>query len=445
MNERGGHSATVPLKVRFRRRELLATSTLAALAPFVPILDVEAQGAPRLPSRLVLLFSPNGTLYENWAPVGSETDFALSPILAPLLPYQDKLVVLDGLRVIRNGLGDGHQMGMGGLWTGSRLLPGPFGGFNGGSAGFAGGTSVDQAIANAIGAETPYKSLELGVLTGPNANVWTRMCYAAPGQPLAPEDNPAAIFDRLFARGKGEQVRAERKSVLDLVSSDLASLRAQYGGSDRLKLEAHLEAVRALEQRNSRSLPTCNVGPDEAELEYLKNDDFPAISARQIDQLVMALACDLTRVASLQWSASSSLLRFTWLGQSSAHHNISHLGDDDPSMIEQMTAVQTWYAEQVKYLLDQLAQVPEGDGTLLDHTLVVWGNELSRGNSHGNHPVPFVLAGGANGMIPTGRYLTYDDVEHNRLLVSLCHYMGLDGQVSFGDNDPSSGGLVGLV
>jgi hypothetical protein len=121
------------------------------------------------------------------------------------------------------------------------------------------------------------------------------------------------------------------------------------------------------------------------------------------------------------------------------------LGDDDPTMLDQITAVNVWYSEQVKYLLDQLASVPEGDGTLLDHTLVVWGNELSRGNSHGNHPVPFVLAGGANGLIEMGRYLDYGDTPHNRMLVSLCHYMGLTDQGSFGDNDPASGGLDGLL
>jgi len=433
-----------------RRRILLGVAAGSVLGPFVPLLDREARGGSPLPfpTRIILLFSPNGTLHERWVPTGTIDDFTLGPILAPLEAYKAQLVVIDGLRVIHDGLGDPHQRGMGALWTGTGLRSGPFVGFNGGSAGYASGISVDQSIANTVGGESRYRSLELGVHTG-GANVWTRMCYAGPDQPLAPADDPQATFERLFAElGIGmagfARLKAERRSVLDFVTDDLAVLARQHGANDRIKLEAHLTAIRAMEQRNETATPRCDIPTLEFGLDPDANDSFPEVSRRQIDQLVMALACDLTRVASLQWSSASSIVRFTWLRQDVAHHDLSHLGDDDPAMVDQMTAINRWYAEEVKYLLDRLAAVPEGNGTLLDHTLVVWGNELSRGNSHGNHPVPFVLAGGANGRIAMGRYLRYDSIEHNRLLVSLCHYMGLDEQEAFG-NDPSRGGLDGLL
>lgn len=438
-----------PFNRAFSRRAFLGgTGCAAALLPFVPMLDSEA-GTATFPKRLILLFSANGTIHENWVPQGGESDFTLSTILAPLEPHRDQLVVLDGLEVIRQGLGDGHQMGMGSLWTGSQLLPGDFGGGDGGSAGYAGHASVDQTVANAVGTETPYKSLEFGVQTG-GANVWTRMSYADANQPLAPEDNPQAMFDRVFADlnvdpAGIERLKAERRSVIDLVKSDLESLQSRYGGSDRIKVEAHLDAIRAVETRNEAAVPVCDEPDLDLSLDPFANDNFPTVVQRQIDLMVMALACDLTRVASLQCSASVSGTLFSWLGQSTGHHDLSHLGDEDPTMIDQITSVNIWYAEQVRYLLDALAAVPEGDGTLLDNTLVVWGNELSRGNSHGNRPVPFVLAGGAGGAMQGGRYLTYDNVPHNRMLVSIGQMMGLADLQSFGDNDPASGGLAGLT
>ncbi len=445
--------ATAPRKPRnpaFSRRAFLgATGVGAAVLPFVPLLESEA-GVTGFPTRLILLFSANGTIHENWRPSGGQTDFTLGPILAPLAPHQDKLVIVDGMEVVREGLGDGHQMGMACLWTGNQLLPGPFGGGDGGSAGYAGGISVDQHIANTIGTQTPYKSLEFGVMTG-GANNWTRMSYAGPDQPVAPEDNPQAMFDRLFVDldldTQGiEKLKAERRSVIDLVKGDLNRLQSRYGGGDRLKVEAHLEAIRAIEMRNEAAVPNCEAPTLDLSGDPYDQANFPVVSSRQIDQLVMSLACDLTRVASLQWSASVSGVVFSWLGHTSSHHDISHYGDDDPTMSPQITEINIWYAEQVKYLLDQLAAVPEGDGTLLDNCLIVWGNELSRGNSHGNRPVPFVLAGGAGGMLQTGRYMDYGEIAHNRLLVSICHVMGLADQMSFGDNDPSGdGGLVGLL
>jgi hypothetical protein len=432
-----------------RRRLLGGLGAATVLTPFVPLLEGQAETGS-FPRRLVLLFSANGTLHERWAPSGNETDFTLPQILAPLESYKDKMIVLDGLRVLRSGPGDGHQMGMGCMWTGSKLLEGGDfqGGGDSGTAGWCGGISVDQEIANAIGQETPYKSLEFGIQCG-GATVWSRMCYSGPNQPIAPEDNPSAMFDRLFAdlgidNSALERLKAERGSVIDLVKDDLTRLNTRASGSDRQKVEAHLDAIRAIETRNNMAPPVCDqpeldIGPD-----HNANANFPHTSKLQIQQLVMSLACDLTRVASLQWSRSVSNTRFDWIGVPEGHHDISHWGDSDPAMVDKITAINVWYAEEVKYLLDAMAAVPEGDGTLLDNSIVVWGNELSRGNSHGNRPVPFVIFGSGGGVLQTGRHLRYDDVAHNRFLVSLCNAMGLATQ-SFGDNDPGSGGLAGLT
>jgi len=233
--------------------------------------------------------------------------------------------------------------------------------------------------------------------------------------------------------------------VIDLVKGDLDSLMIQHGSAaDRLKIGAHLESIRAIEQRNQAEVPSCEIPVAPGGVDPGANDSFPEVSALQSDLIAMALTCDMTRVASLQWSASVSGTRFTWLGIDEGHHALSHLGDGDASMVDKITQINTWYAEQVKYLLDVLAAIPEGDGSVLDNTLVVWGNELSRGNNHGNQPIPFVLLGGGGGQLEMGRYLQYEGVEHNRLLVSICHSMGLSDQQTFGNTDSGSGGLAGL-
>ncbi len=448
------YPGTAPPKAknpRFSRRAFLgAAGGGVVLAPFVPLLDSEAADTG-YPTRLILLFSSSGTIQSDWTPSGSGSNFTLGPILAPLAPYQDKLVIVRGLESVRSGPGDAHQCGIGSLWTGSRLLPGPFAGGVPNTSGWAGDISVDQYIANTVGAETPYKSLEFSAQTAgdhTSAGNYTRMCYAGPDQPIAPEESPQAMFDRLFGdldldAQAVNRLKAERGSVIDLVKGDLSKLQSRSGGGDRLKMDAHLAAIRAIETRNSSVEPTCEVPELDLDLDPNANDNFPVVSRRHIDQLVMALACDLTRVASLQWSVSASRTVFSWLGHTETHHGISH-GDDNASF-DRITDINIWYAEEVKYLLDGLAAVPEGDGTLLDHSLVVWGNELATGNNHSGRGLPFVLAGGANGMIETGRYLQSSGV-HNRLLVSLCHAMGLTDQTSFGNREPpNDGGVPGLL
>ncbi len=440
-------TATPKTKNRgFSRRAFLSSiGASAALTPFIPLLESKADGEVG-PKRLVLLFSPNGSLHERWAPTGSENDFQLREILSPLEAYKEQMLILDGLEVIRQGLGDGHQKGMACLWTGNQLNAGDFGGGDGGSAGWAGAESIDQAIANAVGGETAYKSLEFGVQNG-GANNWTRMVYAGSDSPVAAENNPEAMFGRLFAdlgvdTSEIDRLKAERRSVLDLVHTDLQALESKYSSTDKAKISAHLDAIREIEKRNDLATPTCEPPAQDYGIDFNSNDNFPAVSRLMIDQMVMSLACDLTRVASLQWSRSVSQTEFSWVG-AGRHHDLSHLGDEDGTMISEITAINQWYAEEVKYLLDAMSAVPEGDGTLLDNSIVVWGNELSRGNSHGNHPVPFVTFGGGCGALETGRYLTYDREPHNRLLVALAQAMDVDMQ-SFGNNDPGSGGLSGF-
>ncbi len=432
-----------------RRRGLLkGLAGAGILGPFVPLLHSEAKDG-EFPCRLILLFSPNGTLHENWNPTGSGSDFTLGSILEPLEPFRDSLNILDGVQMIRQGPGGAHRRGIGHLWTGSPLLAGDDFPSNNGNTGWGSGTSVDQFLVQRLKPDTLYPSLELGVQTAQH-NVNSRMIYAGSAQPVAPEDSPQALYERLFAdigvdAGTLDRIRAERHSVIDSVKSDLDHIRALAGREDRDRMDLHLQGIREIEERIDAEIPACVPPEGTHEGDHQANAAFPAVSRAMIDQLVAALACDLTRYASLQWSRSVSNTRFEWLDINEGHHTISHYGNSDPAMVNDITAINRWYAGEVAYLLERLAAVPEGDGTMLDNTLVVWGNELSRGNSHGNNPMPFVLAGGAGGQIETGRVLRFDDVPHNRLLVSLCRLMGADDVQTYGDTDNGSGGLDGLT
>ncbi len=433
-----------------RRAFLSGLGASAVLAPFLPTTNVEA--GQDMPKRLVLLNGTNGTVYGDWLPTGSETNFSLGPILSPLAPFQDRLLVLGGMRVGRQGPGQGHSLGNGAMWTGSQLLDDPLFTGMGGPSGWSGGTSVDQVVAEQLGAATPYKTLEFGVQCGGASN-GTRTIYAGANQPLAPEDDPYTMFARLFGDvGQDdtslERIRAERRSVIDLVKADLAGMQVRLGKAEQYKLDAHLEGIRDIEKLLEFGGPggaACDVQTVGGGLDVFANDNFPALSRVQLDMLVTALTCGLSNVVSMQWSRGLSPTRFTWLGSTEEHHELSHSGDGDTAAQRQLTDINTWYAGEVAYLLGKLDAIPEGNGSMLDNTLVVWGNALAKGSTHSSFPVPFVLAGGAGGYFNTGRFIDYGDELQNRLLVSICDALGLDEVDTYGDMDDGSGPLPGLT
>jgi hypothetical protein len=436
----------------FGRRKLLlgAAGTAIALPWLEAFAPSRALAQDSVPQRFIVMFTPNG-LTPSWTPTGAERDFTLSPSLAPLAAHQDDLVVIRGL--LQQGAGgDGHQNGMGGMLTGAKLNSGSFAGTGAAPAGWANGPSVDQRIADANAGVTKLRSLELGVQVG-SADNWGRMCYRAANQPLPPEDDPAAVYARVFEDlhtdpSELERLRRRRKSILDTVAGQYEQVTRSLGRADRDRLDAHLHAVRDVELRLTRAADlhraSCS-DPDLPQLDAYANDAYPAVGALQLDLLVMALACDLTRVASLQWSRSVSQTRFTWLGIDEGHHDLSHLGDDDAVAVDKLTRIDTWYAEQLASLIDKLKAVPDGQGTLFDSTLILFCNELAKGNSHSRRDAGYVLAGRAGGALETGRFLRYrDDPSHNGLLLSLVQAFG-GADTTFGEPEWCDGPLPGLI
>ncbi|MDD9933339.1 MAG: DUF1552 domain-containing protein [Myxococcales bacterium] len=398
------------------------------------------EAAPGAVRRLIIFFSPNGTVHRHWRPTGEGADyaFAAGSILEPLDALRQHLLVLDGIDF--KGVSN-HEPGMAAMLTG------------GGPETSTQGQSVDQLIASQLAADTPFPSLELGVGTDAwGGGVQTRMLYAPGGDFVHPDQDPANVYRRVFGGVVGSpqemDARMRRKeSVLSLLRAELGTLRDRVGSEEHAKLDVHLEALRRMEVglTGPASNLSCDAPPQVMQLDPNAHESFADVTRAQTDLLVTALACGMTRVASLQLSHTVGPHVFSWLGLSEGHHGLSHMDDSNTDGVAQFVMAERWISEQFAYLLEQLQALPEpgADGSMLDHTLVVWAKELADGRLHDNVSVPFVLAG-APGYLRTGRYLRFDGEPHQKLLVSICHAMGLDNP-TFGDPSHGTGPLSGLT
>lgn len=417
----------------------------------------------QFPKRFVVWYTPNGTVPKNFWPrrstPGSETDFSLSPILEPLAAHKDDLLVLEGIDLlagIDKGPGDAHQKGTGTCLTGVVLQDGDFPGDAGESAGWADGISIDQHIANHVGGETLFRSLEFGVMVQ-GSSVRSRISYRGPGQPLPPENDPYSMYLRLFGDPSltPEDIarrNARRQAVLDSVAGQYTDLHRKLGGDDREKLDIHMQAVQSLEDRLAKSQiefdgTICRRYEQGEVIDPNRVPNMPEIARLQIDLMAMAFACDVTRVASLMWTQSTAGHLYNWLGDDirEGHHSLAHKGDEDVPKIEQNTRINNWHAEQLAYFIQKLKEIPEGDGTVFDNTVIFWTDEQSKGNNHDRRNMPYLLAGSAGGHFRTGRYITQSsETGHNRLLVSLMNAMGVDGD-TFGNPEYGTGPISGLT
>ncbi len=430
------------------RRSLLAGLGAAGLSPYLPLLNVSGQEA-LMPKRLILFFTPHGTPKAAWKPSGSETSFTLGRSLAPLQRHQSKICVLSGVNMADVGVGAPHTKGLPLVWTGSRLLDdGTFtraDGSGGPTYGWNSTASIDQVIANKIGTRTAYKTLEFGVRSGGNTPA-SRMIYSDAKQPIAPATDPWSQFTRLFSSATPVASK-ERISALQIARAELARLSPRLAAEERDKIAAHTQALANLEKRLTDKAAFC-AGPTlKAKVNAGDNANTEAVIEAHFQLITAALACDLTRVCSLQYAfGDNDGGPYPWLGISDGHHSLTHAPDSDTASWEKVIKIRTWYAEKFASLLDKLAAVPEGNGTLLDNTLVVWGSELGIANTHSFKSTPFVVAGGAAGAMPMGRYLEYNEqVQHNRLLVAICNAMGLTDVTSFGNTDNGTGPLAKLL
>jgi hypothetical protein len=431
-----------------RRQFIKQLGLSAASLPFLvglPSLGLASPARPR--QRLIVVFTPNGTIQPDFWPDETGRRFALKEIMTPLEGLQERMLVLKGLSNRVRGDGDNHMRGMSCLLTGIELFPGNIQGGSHTPAGWARGISIDQEIKNYFQrreeTRTRFGSLEFGVGVTDRADPWTRMSYAGPNQPIAPISDPYQMYQKLYGQLQDKECL---QSILDDVQEDLRKVRKLMSAEDQRLLEEHQSLVRQMEREISQAgRKELRVTPPALEQGIAdQNDNVPHLSRMQIDLLVNSLVNDMARVATLQYTKSVGQARMRWLDITDGHHSLSHEPDSDDASQGKLVRINKWFAGELRYLIDKLAATPEpgGEGMLLDNTLVVWTNELGKGNSHTLHDIPFVLIGGGFGF-DMGRSLSFDRVAHNRLHLALAHAVGHRIE-TFGKADFCDGGPLDL-
>ncbi len=434
---------------RSRREFIRDLGIGAAAVPFVlnlPSLGFANQAKRK--QRLVIMFSPNGVIPGAFWPKEEGAKFTLPESLSPLKPFQDKVLTLNGVSNRVRGDGDGHMRGIGCLLTGIELYPGNIQGGSDTPAGWAKGISIDQEVRNFLqhdsATKTRFGSLEFGVMVPERADTWTRMSYAGANQPLPPIDNPYQMFNKLYGRAKDQEALA---SILDDLQEDLKKVKGAVSSEDKKLIDEHATFVREMEQE-LKGAKEANVGHKVPEIEpgvKEQNDNIPKISKMQIELMVNSFARDFARVATLQFTNSVGGARMHWLGISEGHHELSHEPDKNEKAVDKLTRINKWWCEQMAYLAKRLSETPEpgGKGSLLDNTVILWTNELGKGNSHTHDNIPFVLVGGGLDF-KMGRSLKFRRVPHNRLLIALAHGFGHHIE-KFGNPNFCAGGALSLT
>ena len=453
-----------PLK---RRTVLKGAGGIAVALPFLDAMfrPRRARAAVGKAKRLITFFSANGTIMNNWQPTGGETDFVLSDILSPLQAHRDRLTIIKGLNnevSYKSPGSNPHDLAAGTMLTAMPLRIGPSGLGRAGHIvdGTVGGPSLDQVLANKLvaaaapGTAMPARnSIVFGVQSTSTIlePMVVRISYRGPNDPVTPEDDPGKVFASLLGDSAASQkqimdIQSRRTTVLDAVLQDYTGLMSRLGGDDRAKLDRHATSIRELEHQISAlgvpnnchgqpaAMPTVTLTPRDCLQDGRPAKcvgDFPTIGKAQMDMLVLALACDLTRVATMQWSTAESTVVHSWAGISNEHHLMSH---DPTTNAANLTKVNKWYAQQLAYLMDKLGAVTDDEGTtLLDGSVLFWVNELSDGGVHDRRGLGYVLAGKGNGALRGGRFLTMTGQPHNQFYAALLNMFPISPVTGFGD------------
>jgi hypothetical protein len=426
-------------KTALPRRSVLrgmgAAVALPVLDAMVPALTAFAKTPAAPVRRLGVVYVPNGMIMPAWTP-SADGALDLSPILQPLAPFKDRMLVFSGL--------DGMQ-NRGGTHTtaATRFLTGGVGKRT--AQGIEAGTSIDQIAAQQFGRDTQLASLELSLdrldLVGTcdnttcafiNSLSWTSPTTQAPA-----EDNPRVVFERLFGEGGNAAQRLARMrktgSILDSVTQQVARLEQTLGPGDRTKLSEYLEAVRAVEQRIERAEQNnADVEVPLPERPTGIPDTFDEHAKLMFDLQLLAFQADITRVVSLMMARELSNRSYPEIGVPDGHHTVSH-HQDDLELLAKKAKVDTYHIELLGYWLERLRATSDGDGSLLDQAMILYGSGLGDGNQHDHHRLPALLAGGAAGRLQGGRHLQYPETPMTNLLLTMLEKVGVPME-SLGDS-----------
>jgi Protein of unknown function (DUF1552) len=414
----------------------------------------DVAGAVGLPRRIAFLYVPNGVHMADWTPDETGASFTLPSTLRPLEPFREDLLVLSGLAQ-RNAApmgdeGGDHARSLACFLTGTHPLKTD-------GANIRAGVSIDQVAAFQIGHRTRLPSLELGI--DPSAQAGTcdagyscayssNISWRSENMPMAKEIDPRLLFDRLFGTGPRdaspvERARRERRqrSILDFVLEDARQLHSQVGTNDQRKIDEYLNSVREIERRIDQARQfQVSAGPAPG---AVRPSGMPSDLREHIrlmlDLLALAFQADVTRVSTFMFANEASNRAYPSLNVPDGHHDLSHHGND-PRKLEKIKAINRFHVEQFAYLLGKLKAMKEGDGTVLDNVMIVYGSGISDGDRHNHDDLPILLAGNGGGTITPGRHINYDSVPLNNLYLSMLDRMG----VKIDRHGDSTGRLVQL-
>jgi len=452
------------------RRAFLRGAGTAIALPFLDAmlpgsilgsLGLAAEPAKKPPLRMAFLYVPNGVHMQSWTPAKEGTGFELPPILRPLKPFQNDILILSGLtqdKAHPNGDGPGdHARAAAAFLTGCQ--PRKTGGAN-----IRVGVSVDQVAAQKIGGATRFASLELGCEEGAQSGSCdsgyscaysNNLSWRSESSFLAKETDPRQVFERLFpnlATRQSANARKYRQSVLDFVLEDASKLRARLGATDQRKVDEYLTAIREIEARLDKA---------EKEARERKEAEKPPAGAVKLaqsmpssvpskyqdhirlmgDLFMLALQADLTRVATFMLANEGSNRSYKDIGVPDGHHDLSHHGNEKPKQ-EKIEKINVFQVEQLAYVLEKLKAAKEGGRSLLDSCMILYGSGISDGNAHNHNKLPILLAGKGGGSIRTGRHVRYPkNTPLNNLFLSLLDRIGAPVE-KLGD---STGRLEGLT
>jgi len=419
----------------------------------LPLLDgmVQAYAALRKTAanpvrRLGVCYVPNGMEMRAWTPAGEGREFDFSQILQPLAPFRSQTNVLTGLAdkvaIPRPGEGIGdHARASATFLTGVHVKKTE-------GADIRAGVSMDQIAARQLGAETQLASLELGVDSvetlgacdaGYSCAYTNTIAWRTATTPLPMENDPRAVFERLFGSTDSTDVAArlarirQDRSVLDYVGDRVAGLQQTLGPGDRTKLDQYFDAVRDVERRIQMAEEQSDREIPLFEQPAGIPDTFEAHSRLMFDLLALAYQTDLTRVGTFMLSREVSGRAYPEIGVPDSHHGCSH-HQNDPAKLEKLAKINTFHMQQFAYFLDKLQSTPDGDGTLLDHSMLIYGSGISDGNIHFHMDLPVVMVGGGGGTLKGGRHLRYaNDTPLTNLYVSVLGKLGVPVE-QFGDS-----------
>jgi hypothetical protein len=394
-------------------RGLGAAVALPFLDAMLPAASLRARAAGTPVQRFQTFYVPNGMAMECWTPKGVGSAFELSPILEPLAPFRNQLLVVSGLKANWNYIHAGAS---------GSCLTGPTRGGRNEVEIFA-DVSMDQILAKRFATETQVASLELamdppnnaGACTGNLSCVYTHtLCWRNATQPLPMEYNPRAVFEKLFgdtgstdAAAREKRLR-QQKSILDSVTDKLAKLRRELGPGDQDKMNQYTESVRDVERRIEQAEKQAGVELPSLEQPQGVPPVFEDHLALMLDLQLLALQSDLTRIISFMIGKEQSARPYPQIGVPEAHHPLSH-HSNVPDLIARMSKINRYHAELFAKYVGRLRATPDGDGSLLDHMTILYGAGISNSNAHSGDNLPILLVGGGAGKLKGGRHLQYDN------------------------------------